>query len=67
MATDPNIDMNGGRDTNTRKDKDLQRMQVSADELRRRRKGARRTALILGGVVLAIFMAFLYSGVVGRG
>ena len=33
-------------------------------ELRRRR--VRRTALVVGGIALAIYVAFILSGVVGR-
>ncbi len=40
---------------------------ISRDELARRRGNARRTALILAAVVLAIFVAFLVTGVTGRG
>lgn len=36
------------------------------DELARRRAGARRTALILAVVALAIFAAFIWTGVSGR-
>jgi hypothetical protein len=31
-----------------------------------RRRAARRTALVVGGVALAIYIAFLASGVIGR-
>jgi hypothetical protein len=41
--------------------------EIDADELARRRSNARRTALFLGGIVLAIFVAFLITGVTGRG
>ena len=34
------------------------------DDLRRRR--ARRTAWLLGGVVVAVYLGFLLTGVVGR-
>lgn len=40
---------------------------VSGEELARRRSAARRTALILAGIALAIFVAFLVTGVTGRG
>ena len=30
------------------------------------RRRARRTALLLGGVVVAVYLGFLLSGVVGR-
>lgn len=39
----------------------------TADELARRRSGARRTAIVLGIVVTVIFVAFLITGVTGRG
>ncbi len=38
-----------------------------AAELERRRAGARRTALILAGIAVVIFVAFLVTGVTGRG
>jgi len=31
-----------------------------------RRRAARRTALVVGGIAVAIYIAFLASGVVGR-
>ncbi|WP_275040618.1 hypothetical protein [Novilysobacter arseniciresistens] len=31
-----------------------------------RRKAVRRTALWIGGIVLAVYVAFILSGVVGR-
>ena len=40
---------------------------LPAEELARRRANARRTALVLGAIVLAIFVAFLITGVTGRG
>jgi hypothetical protein len=40
---------------------------VAPAELERRRAAARRTALILAAVVLTIFIAFLVTGVTGRG
>ena len=36
------------------------------DDLAPRRRRAVRTALILGGVALAIYIAFILSGVIGR-
>jgi len=39
---------------------------ISAQELRQKRKRARRTALILGFIALAIFAAFVGSAVLGR-
>ena len=38
----------------------------SRDELVQRRKRAVRTALIVGGIALAIYIAFILSGVIGR-
>ena len=40
---------------------------IAPDELARRRRNARRTAIVLGLVVTAIFVAFLITGVTGRG
>ncbi len=40
---------------------------TSRDELLRRRKNARRTALVLGAIALTIFVTFLMTGVIGRG
>jgi hypothetical protein len=37
------------------------------EELARRRRNARRTAIILGLIALAIFVAFFMTGVTGRG
>lgn len=31
-----------------------------------RRRAARRTALVVGGIAIAIYVAFVASGVVGR-
>lgn len=31
-----------------------------------RRKGVLRTALVVGGIALAIYIAFVMSGVIGR-
>jgi len=38
----------------------------SRDELAQRRRRAVRTAAIAGGIALAIYLAFILSGVVGR-
>lgn len=35
-------------------------------EVAARRRAARRTALVVGGIAIAIYLAFLASGVVGR-
>ena len=35
-------------------------------QLDARRRSARRTALLFGGVALAVYLGFLMSGVVGR-
>lgn len=40
---------------------------ASAEEVARRRARARRTALFLAALVAAIFLAFLLTGVTGRG
>lgn len=40
---------------------------IAADELARRRRNARRTAIILGLIALAIFVTFFMTGVTGRG
>ncbi len=40
---------------------------IAADELARRRRNARRTAIVLAVIVLSIFVAFLVPGVTGRG
>lgn len=39
---------------------------ISTEELRHRRTQARRTALILGAIALAIFATFVGSAVLGR-
>jgi len=44
-----------------------EKQDIAPDELARRRKNARRTALFLGAIVLAIFIAFLITGITGRG
>lgn len=36
------------------------------EALRQRRRNARRTALILGAVSLAVFVTFLMTGIIGR-
>ena len=36
------------------------------DELAQRRRRAVRTALVVGGIALAIYVAFIMSGVIGR-
>lgn len=46
---------------------DERQAQASQNELLQRRKNARRTAMVLGGIVLVIFVAFLITGVTGRG
>ena len=40
---------------------------IAADELARRRRNARRTAIVLALIALAIFVAFFMTGVTGRG
>jgi hypothetical protein len=40
---------------------------TAPEELARRRRNARRTAIILALIALAIFVAFLMTGVTGRG
>ncbi|WP_279512691.1 hypothetical protein [Luteimonas aestuarii] len=37
-----------------------------ADELALRRKRAVRTAAVVGGIAIAIYVAFILSGVIGR-
>jgi hypothetical protein len=44
-----------------------ERTDIVPDELARRRRNARRTAIVLALVALAIFVAFLVTGVTGRG
>lgn len=39
---------------------------LSAEQAQLRRKGAARTALVVGGIALAVYLAFILSGVVGR-
>ncbi|MGJ4730904.1 hypothetical protein [Luteimonas sp. SDU101] len=40
--------------------------QRSPDELAQRRRRAVRTALVVGAIALAIYVAFIASGVIGR-
>ena len=44
-----------------------ERTDIPREELDRRRRNARRTAVILALIVLAIFVTFLVTGVTGRG
>lgn len=44
-----------------------EKQQVSKAEMARRRRNARRTALLLMVIALAIFATFILSGVLGRG
>lgn len=46
---------------------EIETADTSRDELLRRRKNARRTALVLGAIALTIFVTFLMTGVIGRG
>ena len=39
---------------------------TASDTLDLRRRRARRTAMLLGGSVVAVYLGFLLSGVVGR-
>ena len=39
---------------------------MTADQLAARRKGVRRTAWVIGLVALAIYVAFLLSGILGK-
>ena len=39
---------------------------MSPDETNARRAAARRTAFVIGGIVIAIYTAFVLSGVIGR-
>ena len=39
---------------------------MTADHLAARRKGVRRTAWVIGGIALAIYIAFLLSGVLSK-
>jgi len=49
------------------RDMERRKAAVSREEVARRRSNARRTALVLALIVLAIFIAFLITGVTGRG
>ncbi len=40
--------------------------QIPDDEMQARRKRAVRTAMVVGGIALAIYVLFVLSGVVGR-
>jgi len=39
---------------------------LSQDDIARRRKHAVRTALVVAGIAVAIYVAFILSGVIGR-
>jgi len=39
---------------------------MTQEQLAARRKGVRRTAWVIGGLALAIYVLFLLSGIVGR-
>lgn len=39
---------------------------MSPEEAARRRKGGARTAIIVGAIAVAIYVAFILSGVIGR-
>ena len=39
---------------------------IASDNLDLRRRRARRTAMVLGAVVVVVYLGFLLSGVVGR-
>ena len=39
---------------------------MTADQLAARRKSVRRTAWVIGGIALAIYIAFLLSGVLSK-
>ena len=39
---------------------------IASDTLDLRRRRARRTAMLFGGIAVAVYLAFLLSGVVGR-
>ncbi|HPW13629.1 hypothetical protein [Thermomonas sp.] len=39
---------------------------IASDNLDLRRRRARRTALLFGGIAVAVYVGFLLSGVVGR-
>ncbi len=36
------------------------------DAIAQQRAAARRTALVVGGIALAVYLAFVLSGVIGR-
>ena len=38
---------------------------MSSDEMQQRQARAKRTALIVGGIALAVYVAFMLSGVFG--
>jgi hypothetical protein len=44
-----------------------ERTGIAPEDLARRRRNARRTAIILALIALAIFVAFFMTGVTGRG
>lgn len=39
---------------------------IASDTLDLRRRRARRTALLFGGIAVAVYLGFLLTGVVGR-
>ena len=39
---------------------------MTPDQLAARRKGVLRTAWVIGGLALAIYVLFLLSGIIGR-
>jgi hypothetical protein len=39
---------------------------MNDDDINARRAAARRTAWVVGGIVIAIYTAFVLSGVIGR-
>jgi hypothetical protein len=39
---------------------------MTQEQLAARRRGVRRTAWVIGGLALAIYVLFLLSGIVGR-
>ena len=39
---------------------------MTQEQLAARRRGVRRTASVIGGLALAIYVLFLLSGIVGR-
>jgi CHASE3 domain sensor protein len=44
----------------------LARPPMTDADVAARRRAARRTALVVGGIAIAIYVAFLASGVIGR-